>query len=154
MAKSNGVIENLTALTDKLRKRAAQARQDGEASVSVGYTAQYALWVHERRAMKWRGFPRDRSVRKDKEGIARTGHGSAKGKHGLFWGPAGRAGFLLDVAREMQQELARIVGTAMQRGVRMAQSLLLAGLRLQRESQRNVPVEYGNLRASAFTRLE
>lgn len=36
----------------------------------------------------------------------------------------------------------------------MAQALLLAGLRLQRESQLLCPVLTGNLRNSAFTRVE
>ena len=35
-----------------------------------------------------------------------------------------------------------------------AQALLAAGLRLQRESQARVPVDSGNLKASAYTRLE
>ena len=40
------------------------------------------------------------------------------------------------------------------RGHVLAQALLAAGLRLQRESQMLVPIDTGNLRASAFTRLE
>ncbi len=36
----------------------------------------------------------------------------------------------------------------------LVRGLTLAGLRLQRESQRVVPVDYGILKASAFTRAE
>lgn len=124
-------IENLNR---KLRDMAARAG-DPHVSVSVGYTAQYALWVHENRQMKWAGLPR-------KSGI------------GVYWGPKGRAGFLLDVAREMSDELAQTVRELIAKGKTVAQALLVAGLKLQRGSQKEVPVEHGNLRASAFTRLE
>lgn len=67
--------------------------------------------------------------------------------------PVGRAGYLLDVARELQSELGWIVATALARGKTVGQALLLAGLRLQRESQKNVPVDTGALKGSAFTRL-
>jgi CRISPR/Cas system-associated exonuclease Cas4 (RecB family) len=39
-------------------------------------------------------------------------------------------------------------------GATLAQGLMLAGLRLQRESQLLCPVDTGHLRSSAFTRLE
>ena len=146
-------LNNFERLVAKLRDRAAEARKD-EGSVVVGYTASYAIYVHENRQMKWRGFPRDRSVRKDKRGVARTGYEGIKGAHGLFWGPTGRAGFLLDVSREMSSQLRAEVTAGMRAGIGMLKSLLRAGLLLQRESQRNVPVDTGNLRASAFTRVE
>lgn len=145
-------VENLKKLVNALRTRAAKARDDN-VSVLVGYTASYAIFLHENRAMKWRGFPRDRSIRKIGD-IAVTDYAPIKGKHGLFWGPTGRAGFLLDVMREMADELRRVIVESLLKKRTMAQSLLVGGLRLQRESQKNVPVEYGNLRASAFTRLE
>jgi hypothetical protein len=40
-------ISNVDRLIQKLRKRAADARRDGSVSVTVGYTAAYALFVHE-----------------------------------------------------------------------------------------------------------
>ena len=146
-------IKGVERVLNRLKKL-IQERESS--SVVVGYTAKYALWVHENRAMKWRGYPRDRSVRRDDTGqatIARTDYKPSKAR-GLFWGPHGRAGFLLDVMREMATELQGIVLKAMKRKVAFGKALLLAGLRLQRESQQNVPVEFGNLRASAFTRLE
>ena len=148
-AKVEGVERVLAALKQLARERISE-------NCVVGYTAAYALWVHENRAMKWRGYPRDRSVRRSDEGgqtIARTGFAASQGK-GLFWGPKGRAGFLLDVAREMSSELGQMVFKGLKRGLTVGKALLLAGLRLQRESQLNVPVEFGALRASAFTRLE
>lgn len=115
------------------------------ASAVVGYTAKYALWVHENRAMKWKGKPR---------GGGRDSKGRFKKGRGVYWGPRGRAGFLLDVAREQSAELGRVVFEALRKGRTMAEAVLAAGLRLQRESQRNVPVDTGALRASAFTRVE
>lgn len=149
-------IEGLQKVVDALRARAAKARQDDRVSVAVGYTAAYALWIHERREMRWRGFPRDRSVRRgtgENSAIAFTGY-SASERKGVFWGPHGRAGYLLDVAREMNHQLGAMVVTALQKKKTMAQALVTAGLALQRESQKNVPVEFGFLRASAFTALE
>lgn len=66
----------------------------------------------------------------------------------------GRAGFLLDVARELGRELGDMIAKGLKRRLPMVQALLLAGLRLQRESQLNCPVDTGALRGSAFTRIE
>jgi hypothetical protein len=128
-------IEGLEKVIAAMRKKAASVNKSTNVSVVVGYTAAHALWVHESREPKHAGEPR------------RSGLGN-------YWGPHGRPGFLLDVMREMMTDLRDIIVRSLKAGQTMAQSLLMAGLRLQRESQRNVPVEYGNLRASAFTRLE
>ena len=151
VAKVEGV-ERVLAKLRHLAKAYADSPNKVQDAVIVGYTAAYALYVHENREMKWRGFPRDRSIRKEGD-IARTGYSAGSGK-GLFWGPQGRAGFLLDVARELSRELGEIVAKGLKRGLKMVDALLLAGLRLQRESQLNVPVDTGNLKASAFTRVE
>src|SRR5207247_1020288 len=68
--------------------------------------------------------------------------------------PGKQAKYLEAPAREMKDELAGIVRQALRQGKTLAQSLLLAGLRLQRESMLLVPVDTGALRASAYTRLE
>lgn len=130
-------VIGLERVVAELRRRAADAKKDGNVSVAVGYTAAYALAVHENIEMKLRGEPR------------------ASGK-GRYWDPQGRgqAKFLEQPAREHQDTLARIVVDALRKGATLAKSLLLAGLRLQRESQQLVPVDTGNLKASAFTRLE
>lgn len=127
-------IEKLEKVISELRSKAAKAMRDNDVSVAVGYTSAVALYVHENR-QRHAGQPR-------KSGI------------GVYWGPHGRPGFLLDVAREMSRELGGIVRTALKRGATLAQSLLMTGLRLQRESQKNTPVEFGHLSATAFTRLE
>lgn len=48
--------------------------------------------------------------------------------------------------------LANIAKSQLRLGVVSGQALKLAGLRLQRESQQLVPVDTGNLKASAYTR--
>lgn len=128
-------IEGLNKLVAQMRTRAAQVTKSGDVSILVGYTAAYAIYVHEDLEMKWRGFPR-------KSGL------------GEYWGPHGQAKFLEQPFRELSAELAMMVREGLRKGQTMAQALLVAGLRLQRASQQLVPVEYGNLRASAFTRLE
>lgn len=119
----------------KLRARAAKARKD-DASVAVGFTAAHALYVHEDMEAKWLGQPR-------------------KSGKGVYWGPSLHGPkFLERPARELAKDLRLIVGTALRRGLTQAQALLLAGLRLLREAQKRVPVEYGVLRASGFVKLE
>lgn len=54
----------------------------------------------------------------------------------------------------MAPELGQIAQQAYYKGATMGQSLLIAGLRLQREAQLLTPVDTGALRNSAFTKLE
>lgn len=125
------------ALYNKLSQLERKALADSGHSVVVGYTAAYALPVHENIEMKLKGQPRP------------------KGR-GRYWDPQGRAQakFLEQPARELGPELGRIVGQAVKKGLPLIVGLQLAGLRLQRASQRLVPVDTGNLKNSAFTRIE
>jgi len=91
-------------------------------AVIVGYTAQYAIYVHEN---------------------LEANHPNG-----------GQAKYLEQPAREMQAELAQIVKDRLNRGQTLEQALYVAGLKLQGESQKLVPVDTGNLRASAFTRIK
>lgn len=68
--------------------------------------------------------------------------------------PGKQAKFLEQPARQYRIELATIIETAYRRGATLRQALFLGGLRLQRESQKIVPIDTGNLRGSAFTRIE
>lgn len=116
-------ILGLKKLMDQLtlREKAAASQQP---KVIVGYTAQYAIFVHENLEAHHR--------------------------------PPTQAKYLEQPARQMTNDgtLGDIVRQALASGRTMAQALLLAGLRLQRESQLLCPVLTGNLRNSAFTRLE
>lgn len=65
-----------------------------------------------------------------------------------------QAKFLEQPARELRPVLAGLVRTAVLNGAPLQQGLYIAGLRLQRESQKLVPIDTGNLKGSAFTRKE
>jgi hypothetical protein len=115
-------VQNLKKLVDALRARAAKLTSDGaKPEVTVGYTQNYAIYVHE----------------------------NLEAHH-----PVGQAKFLEDPARTLQKDLSRMILVAMKQKMTLAQALLTAGLRLQRESQKLVPVDTGALKNSAFTRLD
>jgi hypothetical protein len=126
-------IQKLSGLVQKLNRRMQKAAEN-EASVSVGYTARYAIFVHENMEMKLEGKPRPSGL-------------------GVYWGPAGSSKFLEGPAREYRPQMAGIVSKSLRSKQPMGQALLTAGKFLQRVSQQRVPVEYGLLRASAYTRL-
>lgn len=116
MATVEGVSKVIAAL--EKAKDKAPAR---DVNVRVGYTAAYALHVHE----NTQAFHR-----------------------------VGQAKFLEQPAREMQSELAKAVADAAKKGATLPQALYIAGLKLQRASQKLVPVRTGALKASAYTRIE
>jgi hypothetical protein len=68
--------------------------------------------------------------------------------------PGKQAKFLEQPARNLDRVMGRMIAKALGDGVKLLQALYLAGLRLQRDSQQIVPVDTGNLRASAFTARE
>jgi hypothetical protein len=134
-------LQNFKKVRDYLINVAAKkyANSDGKIpSVSVGYTAAYAVYVHENIEMKWKGLPRP------------------KPKHGVYWGPHGQAKFLEQPARELTNDgtLKDLIKQALKDGGDLVQALYVAGLRIQRESMKLVPVDTGNLRRSAFTRKD
>lgn len=125
----------------------------------VGFTAAYALAVHENEEMVLRGYSRDPRLRRIELGgdpaLARPRPRKREPK-GKFWDPQGRgqAKFLETPARTKQAELTKTVAVRMQGGDDFADALLVAGLELQREAMLLCPVDTGNLKASAFTRRE
>lgn len=124
-------ISNLKEAQRFLKQlKAKYAGASAKNSVIVGYTAAYALNVHENKKMQ-----------ENRE---------ARGVTKRQWK------FLEQPARELSNsgEIQRIVNTAVASGASLEDGLLLAGLRIQRESQKLVPIDTGNLRASAFTRKE
>jgi len=134
----------LQKLLAKFKQLAEAARRQGIKSVAVGYSAPYALYVHENReiwppGMRLKGKPRP----------------SGKGR---YWDPQNyaRPKFLEEPARQLESsgELARVIRKVTQQTGDMTMGMLAAGLRIQHESQRYVPVENGVLLASAFTKLD
>ncbi len=134
--KINFRISGTDSLTTTLENHKKRSRN---ASVIVGYTANYAMYVHEMTPKKpqW-GRPRQPP------------------KKGAYWDPTGKGQpkFLETPARQMSKEIVKIVETTWNKGGTILQGLYVGGLRLQRESQKLVPVDTGNLKASAFTRKE
>lgn len=153
-------IEGLPGVLKALQK-AAKKYGETHVSVIVGYTANYALHVHENIEMKWKGLPRSGEVgfagydSSGKRLVKLGGHKGGTGK-GFYWDPLGKAQakFLEQPARELKREFQRLIRTACENGATLKKAILIAGLRLQRESQQLVPVDTGNLKASAFTREE
>lgn len=133
-------ITNIDAVNKKFALLMKKAIEIVHPVVTVGYTANYALHVHENIEMKWRGLPR------------------IVPSKGNYWdgtgGATGQAKFLEQPARELKSELSKTIVLAVKNGASLMQALYLAGLRLQRESQLLVPVDTGNLKASAFTRKD
>ena len=121
-------VENVKELQTILKKLRKESKRKDDGSVIVGYTANYALAVHETFE------PAPGATRK-----ART-----KGQQGKF---------LEQPARTLVPELKRIVSKiAPVAGI--IKALVVAGLRIQRESQLLVPVDSGNLKGSAFIAID
>ena len=133
-------VQDFTGLVETLKRLKDKAAREGNPSVVVGYSAGYALYVHEAVGMKLKGLPRQ-----------------PPGK-GLYWDPQGRAQakFLEQPARELSNDgtLGKIVQAAVLKGATLGEALSAAGERLQAASQKLVPVDTGNLKGSAFTELE
>ena len=131
-------IRGADRLVQKFQKLENQSKRNNNVSVIVGYTANYALYVHENIEMKWKGKPRQKPAK------------------GRYWDPQGRgqSKFLEQPFREKKGELTGIVRQMTKATGSLEMGLLSAGLNLQAASQKLVPVDLGNLKASAFTRIE
>jgi len=116
------VILGLPKVLRALEKLEHESKRKNNGNVIVGYSASYAVHVHEDM--------------------------NAKHNEGQ------KAKYLEQPAREIQGELGTIIKGVVKGGGSVIQGLLVAGLRLQRESQKLVPVDTGNLKASAFTEKE
>lgn len=69
-----------------------------------------------------------------------------------FKKPGSQAKYLEAPARVMAPELGRVAAETYEATKDLGKSLKVAGLRLQRASQKIVPVEFGFLKNSAFTK--
>jgi len=147
------MIERADKVVKKLGYLRRLSRRKNNVGVIVGYTANYALYVHENReiwppGMRLKGKPR---------GAKRRG----RGYRGRYWAPRGRAQpkFLEEPFRENQNRLYAIILQNVKAqgffagGAGLDMGLLEAGQYLQRLSQELVPVDTGNLKGSAFTML-
>lgn len=133
-------VENIKGLERALRT--ARSPEPEKVSVIVGYTAgRYALYVHEM-------TPKD----------PHWGRPRRKPHKGDYWDPPGRGQpkYLERPARELFNSgaLARIVTKQVKGGNTLEDGLVMAGLEIMRHSQEIVPVDTGNLKASATVRTE
>jgi hypothetical protein len=131
-------IEGVQELRAVFAKKIAEVIKDAHPSVIVGYTANYAIWIHENTKMSWKGLPRKEPHK------------------GKYWDPQGRGQnkFLEKPARELQFELGYMIAKGVAAGMKPIQAIYVAALRLKRESQRLVPVDFGFLKGSAFVKKE
>jgi len=124
---------------EKLQKRlqAMQSKYEKVEDVFVGYTQPYAIYVHEATRMTLKGVPRK------------------KPSIGRYWDPPGSGPkFLEKPARELAGILGSMIATLVKRGVTFQDAIYKAGVYLQYQSQRLVPIDFGALFASAFTAKE
>ena len=113
-------IEKVEKLLASLRAKAAKSIKDDQVDAKVGYSANYALHVHERTDIPHK---------------------------------TGQAKYLETPLKTKRKELEKIIKDALKRGLTTGQAVLMAGLYLQRESQKLVPVDTGYLKNSAYTRV-
>ena len=111
-------LENFKELQKRLQRMRAESKTEDNTSVTVGFSQNYAVWVHE----------------------VRANHKDGKQWH-----------YLSTPARQLESELGQIILTAYKTTGNMLKSLLVAGMRLQREAQQIVPIDTAALKASAFT---
>lgn len=112
----NGVLPVLTKMDNLTEDAKRQA-----VVVIVGYTAQYAVYVHENVAANFK---------------------------------VGQAKFLEQATRQLAPVLPTLVSQIYKATGDLQKSMVIAGLRIQRESQQLTPVDTGHLKGSAFTRIE
>lgn len=117
-------MPKIEGLDRVVAKLEAMHRREENVSVITGFTQSYALFVHE----------------------------NMTAQHA----PGKRAKYLEEPARRLSNEgtLGRIVEQVYRKTKDMGKALLIAGLRIQREAQRIVPIDTGALKASAFTVIE
>lgn len=155
-----GNVIGFDSLLVKLAALIEKAKKDGEDPiVAVGYTAAYALPIHEDMEMAWKGLSRDPRIRRiEMGGDPRKARPRPRKREpkGKFWDPQnrGQSKFLETPARSERQAMGNIVANALMQGRSLGEALMLAGLHLQAKSQLLVPVDTGNLKNSAFTRRE
>jgi hypothetical protein len=142
--KVEGINEVLRLFLRKLRR---VSEDGGKPSVIVGYTAEYALHVHE-------NLEAAHGAAYNVKYAAYYKRGKRAGQLKIQRGPEQQAKFLERPAREMKRELAGMVRETVAKGSTLTQGLLLAGGALLHASQQIVPVDTGYLKNSGFMRPE
>lgn len=132
-----GHVGGLKTLINRMKAVAKEAKRQADGKeIQVGFTASYAAAVHEKVKMKLAGKPRPRG-------------------RGLYWDPQGKATakFLEKALREDRAEAKQILVSVSQATGSVLKGMLAAGLFIQARAQERCPVDTGNLKNSAFTRV-
>lgn len=141
---------NMTRLLRKLEKYERESMRKNNGNVVVGYTASYAVYVHENlEAAHGEAFNAKHAAE-----IA-AGAGRKKGERRVMSRGAGQqAKFLEQPAREHSTTIAQMVVNGMKNGASLMKSLLGAGHFLLAKSREIVPWQTGNLYRSGFVEEE
>ena len=157
-------VEGLKNLQNKMQqevnKRLASPNATAGKSVVVGYTAAYAVYVHENLEAAHGTAYNAKYAAEISQGQMVNKKGRVVKKKG--WkgrtsrGPEQQAKFLEQPARELSNsgELSQDVVNAMRAGSKLQDAVLVAAEHIQQDSQQLVPVDTGNLRGSAFVQKE
>lgn len=135
-------VRRLSAVLQALSKEERKALREHSGSVAVSYYTSYALYVHENMQA---AHGTDYNEQYADEIAAGTRHDRGAGQG---------AKFLEEPARRLQKQMAEKIRLHVKNGDTLPQAMKQAGLLLQRMSQRIVPIDTGNLRASAKTEIE
>lgn len=137
MISVNAKISGLSNIKKMLERRKRKVESELKHHVVVGYSAPYAVYVHENMEMKLEGEPRPSGI-------------------GVYWGrptAPGQSKFLEEPARTK----AKLIGVRTAQVAKSTGSIIRAlkagGNLLKTESQNLVPVEYGDLKDSAYVEV-
>jgi len=141
---------NLTRLLRKLEKYERESMRQNNGNVVVGYSASYAVYVHENLAAT-----HGEAFNARHAGEITAGAGRKKGERRVVSRGAGQqAKFLERPAREHKLTIAQMVVNGMKNGASLMKSLLGAGSFLLTKSREIVPWQTGNLYRSGFVEKE
>lgn len=131
-ARVTGVKGLQAVLTAKMR----ETQKKASGSVTVGYSAPYAMFVHEAVGMVLQGLPRPSGI-------------------GNYWDPSGaQAKFLEQPTRQYAKDIGSYICRQMRGGSKLIDALAGAARILLRESKKLVPVETGVLKASGYVHIK
>lgn len=143
------MLKQVIVTDDKLQSRlSAKLAQAVSGTVLTGFATAYALAMHERTP----GEPNPpRSPRQRAAMMASIKEREERGH--VPWS-VGQPKFLEAPARSNREKYLRIVADSLAKGLPLIVAVYNAGLDFQRDAQRLVPVDTGNLKNSAFTTRE
>ena len=121
----------LSQLQAQLTKYGNAARKNTVRRVIVGFSAPYAAAVHENVEMVLQGEPRPSGI-------------------GVYWGPHGEAKFLEKPARRLKKQIGRRIAQVTKSTHSVTRGMYSGGVLLRDAAKALVPVEYGELRDSAY----